>query len=221
MLRVIGWMTLWPIYAILGRFRVEGRENVPRTGGVLITPNHISYGDPPAVVMAATPRYVYLMAWAALFKVPVLRTLIRWMRAIPIEPGTPDRAALKRAEALLKAGEAVVIFPEGGVSESGVLQPILPGALLLAQRTGVPILPTILIHTNLMLPYEKVIPRFSKKQIVCRFGKPVTLEELTGGGKGSEALRRGADRLRELLLALQQNQPYPEATPQEESHAHS
>jgi 1-acyl-sn-glycerol-3-phosphate acyltransferase len=209
LLRVIGWITLWPLYAILGRFRVEGRENVPRTGGVLITPNHISFGDPPAVTMAA-PRHVYLMAWAALFKVPVLGIVIRWMRAFPIEPGTPDRAALKKAEALLKAGEAVVIFPEGGVSESGILQPILPGALLLAQRTNVPIVPTVLLHTNQMLPYEKVIPRFSRNQIICRFGKSVTMEELTGGGKGSEALHRGAKRLGELLLALQQGLPYPE-----------
>ena len=211
MLRVIGWIILWPLYAVLGRFKVEGRENVPRTGGVLITPNHISFGDPPAVAMGA-PRHVYIMAWAALFKVPILGTLIRWMRGFPVEPGTADRSALKKAEALLKAGEAVIVFPEGGVSESGVLQPILPGALLLALRAKVPIVPTILIRTNVMLPYEKVIPRFSRHRIICRFGKPVTLEDLTGGGKGSEALHRGAKRLGELLLALQQGLPYPEAT---------
>jgi 1-acyl-sn-glycerol-3-phosphate acyltransferase len=208
-LRTFAWCVLSILYAVCGGLRIEGREHVPRKGGVLITPNHISFADPPTVARAL-PRSCYAMAWDALFKIPVLGTLMRWLRGFPVKPGTADRGALRRAEELLQRGEVVVMFPEGGVSKDGALKPMLPGVIMVAQRAKVPIVPTIVIGTNKMMPYEKVIPRHAHQNIVVRFGPPVTVEELTGGEKGGAGYKRGAQRLYDIMLALQQGRPYPE-----------
>ncbi len=206
--RSIVWVLLHIIYACVGGIRFEGRNNVPRKGGVLITPNHISDADPPTICLAL-PRTCWVMAKEELFDMKVVGTLIRWLQGFPIKRDTADRSALRRAEELLKAGEAVVIFPEGRISENAELLPILPGALLAAQRANVLVVPTILINTNLVMPYTKLIPRYAGKRTIVRFGPPVSVAELTEGAKGGDKLKQGAERLGQILLALQQNKPYP------------
>ena len=96
---------------LLGPVRVRGAYRVPREGGVLILSNHLSDID-PAVVQHACPRAPHYMAKSDLFEVPVLRTLLKVFGSFPVKRGEPDRKALKHAADLLKAGEAVVIFPE-------------------------------------------------------------------------------------------------------------
>lgn len=213
-LRSISWCVLRPLYEVLGGLRFEGRDYVPREGGVLIAPNHVSFADPPTVALA-TPRPCYVMAWDQLFKIPVLGAWMRGMRAFPVKPGTADRTALRTAEELLQRGECVVMFPEGGVSKTGRLQPMLPGALMVAHRANVPIIPTIVIATDKMVPYEKVIPRHARQNIVVRYGPPVTVDELTCGEKGGAGYKRGAQRLYDLMLALQEGRPYPESACEE------
>lgn len=204
-LRLILLVVLRFLYTCLGGIRFEGREWVPRKGGVLITPNHISDADPTAVGLAL-PRACYFMAKEELFQIRLLGPFLRVMRTFPVRRYSADRGALARAERLLRQGEAVVIFPEGRLSEDGSLQELLPGALLVAQRTGVPIVPTIIEGTDRLIPYGQLMPRHAGRRIVIRFGPPVTFAELAGGQQGSEALRVAAQRLREILLELQQGQ---------------
>ena len=215
-MRAVAYVILRPLYFIFawGGLRFEGQENIPPKGGVLITPNHVCYADPPTVAMAAR-RHAYIMAWDALFKVPVMGPLITWLRAFPVKPGTPDRHALKFAEEKLKEGHPVIIFPEGTVSPTGELLPLRPGVLMLAHRANVPIVPCIVENTNLILPYEQIKPRITKKHLLVRFGRAVTVDELTGGVKGGEGYKIGAERLFLLMRALQENQPYPEFAPVE------
>jgi 1-acyl-sn-glycerol-3-phosphate acyltransferase len=97
------------------------------------------------------------------------------------------------------------VFPEGKLSEDGLLQPFLPGALMAATRANVPIIPTALIATDKLMPYGKTTPRHAGQPVVVRFGKPVTPAELTGGLKGSDGLKLGAERLRLLVQALLDN----------------
>ena len=211
--RPIAWVTFHILYAIFGGIRFEGRENVPRTGGVLITPNHISDADPPAIGIAL-PRSCYVMAKEELFQMKIIGPMIRWIHGFPVKRYTADRAALRYAQERLEEGHAVVIFPEGKLSETGQLQLLLPGVLLIAKAANVPIVPTILEGTDSLMPYGKVWPRFAGRKVIVRFGPPVTVAELTGGAKGGEATRQGAERLRELMLALQQGKPYPKFEPQ-------
>lgn len=202
LIRPIAWVLIHFVYILVGGIRFQGRGNVPLKGGVLIAPNHISDADPPTVGIAL-PRACYTMAKEELFSMRVVGPVIRWLHGFPIKRYSADRAALRAAEDLLKRGEAVVIFPEGKLSEDGEIQPLLPGALLVAQRAGVPIVPTILDGTDAMMPYGKLVPKRSGRRTLVRFGKPVTVAELTGGVKGGEGLKQGAERLREIMLELQ------------------
>ncbi len=217
--RPIVWLLLQIAYAIYGGIRYVGRENVPRRGGVLITPNHISDADPTAIGLAL-PRSCYVMAKEEIFSMGFLGTLSRWLHGFPVKRYTADRAALRYAEDLLKRGEAVVMFPEGKLSEDGTLQPILPGALLIAQRAGVPIIPTVIEGTDSLLPYGEKRPRHAGRQIVVRFGAPVSAADLMSGAKGGNALRGGAERLHGLLRTMQlgsQGAPAPDETAEVDS----
>lgn len=210
--RPIMWILLRIVFFIFGGIRFEGREHVPLRGGVMITPNHISDCDPTAIGVAL-PRDTYFMAKEELFDMKYVGTLIRWLHGFPVKRYSADRTALRFAEELLEKGECVVIFPEGKLSETGQLQPILPGALLIAERAKVPIVPTIIIGTDVIMPYGETKPRRIRHKVIVRFGPPVTVAELKGGQKGGEALKRGAERLGALMKAVQENKPYPPADP--------
>ncbi len=211
-IRPIAWVVFHLLYLFFGGIRFEGRENVPQTGGILITPNHISDADPPTVAIAL-PRAAWVMAKEEIFSMRIIGPFSRWLHGFPVKRYTADRAALRRAEELLKAGEAVIIFPEGKLSPDGIIQPLLPGVLLIAKSADVSIVPTVLIGTERIIPYGSTVPRRSGKRTIVRFGPPVTVAELTGGGKGSAAMHRGAERLRELMLAVQRGEPYPPMPP--------
>ncbi|HLK60978.1 MAG TPA: lysophospholipid acyltransferase family protein [Chthonomonadaceae bacterium] len=203
LIRPIAWVLIHILYALFGGIRFEGRHYVPREGGVLITPNHISDSDPPTLAIAL-PRPCWVMAKEEIFQMKIIGPLARWLHGFPVKRYTADRAALRRAEELLEEGEAVVIFPEGKLSEDGKLQPLLPGALLVARSADVPIVPVVLIGTDRILPYGKQWPRPAGRRTIVRFGPPVTVAQLTGGAKGSDALRLGAERLGAILKALQE-----------------
>ena len=106
-----------------------------------------------------------------------------------------------------------MVFPEGKLSVDGELQPMLPGVLLIAKQANVSIVPTALIGTDLLVPYGQSVPRRIGRPVIVRFGPPVTVAELTGGIKGGDGLKAGAERLKALIHALQQGQTYPPMPP--------
>jgi 1-acyl-sn-glycerol-3-phosphate acyltransferase len=197
------------LLVIHGGLQVEGVERVPRTGGVLICPNHVCDMDPPAVGAALT-RAAWFMAKSELFEMPFFSWLLPRLHAFPIKRDSADRTALTRAEELLKAGEAVVIFPEGGGNYEGTLQPLHPGALLIALRARVPVVPVALINTNKVLPYGSVKLQRSPEPVRVVFGEPLDFSDLYGKKGGiEEATRRLTERLAAML-----GQPIPEGKPQ-------
>ena len=100
-----------------GRLRVEGLECVPETGPLLVVPNHDSQLDPIIVGLAIKPiRPVRFLARANLWDIPGLGVALNALRQLPVRRGTRDSAALDRTVEALDAGDAVVIFPEGGLS---------------------------------------------------------------------------------------------------------
>lgn len=157
---------------VLGRIQSSGEFHVPATGGVLFCPNHISDADPPAIFVT-TPRRAWFVGKSELFEIRVLGWFFAHFQGFPIRRASADRAALRRIETLLKAGQPVVVFPEGRVSETGTLQQVQPGAALLSLRTGAPIIPVYITNTNKVVPYGDVWPRFSQNTVTVTYGKPL------------------------------------------------
>jgi 1-acyl-sn-glycerol-3-phosphate acyltransferase len=138
--------------------RFEGVAHIPSSGPVIIVPNHVTYAD-PVLVSIAVRRPVYYMAWSALFDIPGLAWLIRRLRAFPVEIESADPKATREAVRLLQAGEAVMIFPEGGRSPDGRLQRFKPGAFRIACALGVPLLPVTITGGHESWPPGRVLPR--------------------------------------------------------------
>lgn len=163
------------VCVVLGRYRAYGTENVPKDGGVILAPNHISYLDPPAVGVGIR-RQVHFMAKLELFQIPVLGFLIKSVGAFPVKRGTADRAALKRAIELLQQGKVVCLFPEGKRSETGEPLDAELGVGMIVLKAKVPVVPVAVIGTTSVLPFDSPLPRFGK--IRMYYGKPISFEHL-------------------------------------------
>ncbi|MBI4247501.1 MAG: 1-acyl-sn-glycerol-3-phosphate acyltransferase [Candidatus Rokubacteria bacterium] len=137
---------------------LRGLEHIPGSGPVLILPNHQTYADPPLVTIPIH-RPVHYMAWSRLFAVPGLGGLIRRLRAFPVDIDAPDRRAPREVVRLLRAGEAVMIFPEGGRSADGGLGSFKPGAFRLAVSLGVSVLPVTIRGGHQAWPPGRLLPR--------------------------------------------------------------
>lgn len=200
MLYAIGKALSRFICRVFGRWTVIGRHNIPRRGGVLICANHVSYIDPPALGAAAT-RQVHFMAKEELFQTPVLGYLIARVGAFPVKQKTADRAALRRAMELLKAGRVVAVFPEGTRNpDPSRLLPAELGVGMIALRAKVPVIPAALVNTDKLLPIGAKFFRLSRVKVV--FGEPVALEDLyddTGHEAFEEVGRRVMSAIGSLL----------------------
>ncbi len=160
---------------LIGLFRVEGLENVPRMGPLLVCPNHSATLDPP-MVPAFLPRDdTWSMAKSEYFRKPHLRWLFTAYHAFPVVRHTADRIAIRRSFDLLKAGEALIVYPEGTRIDSGVLAAPEPGAGFIAQRAACPVLPVALTGTRECLPKGTYWPR--RVPITIRFGKPFVIPQ--------------------------------------------
>ena len=149
----------------LFRIQVEGKENVPQNEALVICANHTSLLDPPMLGLCM-PLRLRFMAKEELFRNKLFGALIRSLGAFPIRRGKSDVGALRAAMTMLKEGECVTVFPEGGRSKiKGQMRRGKPGAALIAAKAGVNILP-VGIAGNYRL--------FSK--ITIRIGKPISLE---------------------------------------------
>jgi 1-acyl-sn-glycerol-3-phosphate acyltransferase len=165
---------------LIGLVHVNGVENVPRKGPVIICPSHSGTLDPP-MVPAFTPRSdSWNMAKSEYFKGGIVEFLFRQYHAFPVVRHTADRVALKRSFDLLKAGHALIIYPEGTRVESGVLAKPEPGAGFIAQKAGCPVVPVGLSGTRECLPKGAHWPR--RVPVSITFGKPFTVASKRADG---------------------------------------
>ena len=136
----------------------RGIEHIPASGAVIIVPNHQTFADPPLVTIPVR-RPIFYMAWAKLFTVPLFGRLIRRLRAFPVDIDRSDGQAVREAVRLLRAGEALMIFPEGGRSPDGTLQPFKIGAFRLAVTHKTPVLPVTIKGAWDAWPFDRTLPR--------------------------------------------------------------
>ena len=151
LLRFVAWVASRFIY----RFKVTGDENIPTNGPAVLVCNHVSFVD-AVLLMAASPRPIRFIMDHRIFKVPVLGWLFRLAKTIPIAPQREDAAAYEAAfdaaAQVLSEGDLLAIFPEGGITQDGTLQPFKGGIMKILERAradglDVPVVPMAL--TNL------------------------------------------------------------------------
>lgn len=156
-------------FKLLFRLEVKNIESIPKDGGVIIAVNHASYLDPP-LMAAVLPRKPTFIAKESLFRIPLIGLVIR-AYSIGVRRDVPGPSTLKKAVKVLKNGNLLVIFPEGGRSRDGRLMEIKRGVGLLASLTGAEVVPAYIKGAHRVLPVGARIPRPYKIKII--FGKPI------------------------------------------------
>jgi len=187
------------LFRVLFTYDCVGEENVPASGAALVVANHPSYLD-PVLLALQVKRPIRFMAWDALFRVPLLGPVIRAFGAFPVDTRRgKGRDAYEKARALLEAGEVVGLFPEGGRSRTGWMEPRLrEGAARLALETGAPLVPATIAGAYRAWPHYQSLPRPARIRV--RFHDPIdpapyrALPEEEGIAALLAELRRRVDR---------------------------
>ena len=174
---------------------LSGVQHIPQTGPLVIAPNHQTYAD-PVLVTIPVRRPVYYMAWSRLFTIPGLGGFIRLLRAFPVQIEGADPRAARAAARLLQAGEAVMIFPEGGRSLDGTVGRFKAGAFRLAVYHGAPVLPVTIDGGYEAWPPGRVWPRRGRMTIT--YHEPLRADQSL---PAREAARDLAERARAAIVA--------------------
>ena len=178
--------------ACLTRVRLEGLENIPADGPVLVVCNHASNADGVLLIAYIVPKFGRRMRWpgkAEAMRWPVLGWGMRQNGVFGIRRGAGDLEAFKLAKSVLDDGGVLTIFPEGTRSPDGALHEAKEGATVLAVRCAALILPMAVIGSQRFWPKGKLLPRPGRRMTI-RVGEPFTL-----------SMPKGADRHESLRLA--------------------
>jgi len=167
------------------RFKVTGVGNIPKTGPVLLVSNHRSYFDVAAIGLVASElrRPVRFMGKQEVFDAPVVGQLARALGGIPVDRGSRSSAPMHRAAAALRAGEVVIVLPQGTIPRGeAFFDPVLKGhtgAARLAAETGAPVIPIGVWGTEKVWPRSSKVPKMANLQhpprVTVRVGRAVEL----------------------------------------------
>lgn len=203
---------------ILTRRDWHGAENVPRQGGCVLAPNHISEIDPLAVghFVAAAGRPPRYLAKASLFSVPVMGPILRRAGQIPVERQSADAAgAFGAAVAEVRAGRAVIVYPEGTITRDPEAWPMVgkTGAARIALATGCPVIPIGQWGAQELLAAYAARPHvLPPKRMHVTAGPPVDLSDLYGEAPTAAVLTEATERIMRditVLVADLRGEPAP------------
>ena len=159
-----------PIYKIVFKGHLIGRENIPQKDSFIMVSNHGSLLDPP-FLGHALGRNISFMAKAELFKIPILGFVIKACGAYPVRRGIADKNTIKTACKKLVNNNCIGIFIDGTRQKNGRVNKPKQGAALLAFKNQKLLLPVAIINSNRLINFKFCIPFFSK--IIIKVGKPV------------------------------------------------
>jgi len=161
-------------------YRVIGAENMIEEGPCIIAANHCSYLDPPLVGVACQ-RAIHYLARKTLLDWPILGPIFPQLNVIPVDQDNPERSALMGIIRVVRGGGAALIFPEGGRTFDGKLQPAQPGVGMIAAKTGAPVVPVAISGTYEAFPRNQKLPR--RCPVTVKIGKPLKLEFPSGSSR--------------------------------------
>jgi 1-acyl-sn-glycerol-3-phosphate acyltransferase len=182
--RVVNGMTKG-VLRLLCRVDDAQLARVPDQGPLILVTNHVNFLDAPLLYVCLEPRRIAGFAKAEAWDNPILRFLADIWKPIPLRRGEVDRTALRRALELLEEGKVLGLAPEGTRSGDGRLQRGNPGVVLLALRSGAPVLPVVHCGGELFWHNLACLHRTAFQFVV---GRPFYLE--SGGIKVTRQMRR-------------------------------
>ena len=191
----------WIMRALLiafTRYRVEGRQHIPREGAFILAANHLSYTDPPTLAASAR-RHVIFMTKQEILRMPVLGLVARLYGSFGIRRGEADLSALRKAQGALNSSAVLGMFPEGTRARRRGLGRPHPGVALLALRTNALIVPAAIWGTQQILPRLPLVP-FLRPRVTVRFGEPFRLPPVSR--ITAEEAERGARLIMERITRL-------------------
>ncbi|TFV71642.1 1-acyl-sn-glycerol-3-phosphate acyltransferase [Blastococcus sp. CT_GayMR20] len=206
MVYLISRFILRPLFLLLFRPHVSGRENVPVSGPFIIASNHLSFID-SMIIPLMSPRRVGYLAKAEYFTGTgiggwLTRTWFTALGALPVEREThrAAQASLDTALTVLKAGGGFGLYPEGTRSRDGRLARGKTGVAWLALTADCPVVPVGVIGTDRIQPIGARWPRPHRCSVV--FGKPLTFPEHRGEAGKNRARREVTDTIMEAIAEL-------------------
>ena len=188
----------WPVLHWLFRLQVQGKENVPESGGYVLACNHLSNFDPWPLGMPLWPHHwLRFMAKSELYWWPA-KYVLNAAGAFPVNRGRADVEAVQKAERLAREGNVVVMFPEGTRRRKGLMKKhqarARSGAARIALDAGVPLVPAAVSGTDRLL-------RLGPLRIA--YGVPIELDDLLAGGDRRRAAEEATVRLMARITELE------------------
>ncbi len=184
---------LYPIFTLLYRIKVTGRENMPE-GAAMLCANHTSMLDPVLIAVGITPKHkLNFMAKKEIFKNKILGAFFRAVGAFPVDRDAADLATIRTSISVLKNGGKLLIFPEGTRMKGGRMEAseVKTGVAMIAMRANVPIVPIYLSSEQRMF-----------HKTVVSIGRPIMPERREGSN--SENYRRIATEAFEAICVLEE-----------------
>ena len=172
--QLVSQVIIFPIYKLLFRGILIGRENIPKKGSFILVSNHGSLLDPP-FLGHAVGRNISFMAKSELFRIPLLGFIIKACGAYPVKRGVADKTTIKIACEKLSNNNSIGIFLDGTRQKDGRVNKPKQGAALLAFKNQKLLLPVAIINSHRLVRLRFFIPFFTK--IVIKVGKPINPPE--------------------------------------------
>jgi 1-acyl-sn-glycerol-3-phosphate acyltransferase len=195
-------LTLYPAVNWLFKLRFHGAEQIPASGGAIVVINHVSYADFGTSInflygsAARLPRF---MVKSGIFKVFLVRHILRTCGQIPVDRGAATAAeSLRAAVAAAEAGEMVVIYPEGTVTRDPNWWPMVgkTGVARLALATNAPVIPVAVWGPQFAVDkYNKKYDLFPRKTVTYQAGPAVDLSAYREKPVTAEVLREVTDTI--------------------------
>jgi 1-acyl-sn-glycerol-3-phosphate acyltransferase len=167
-----------------------GTDRIPATGGAVLAANHLSGLDPP-LVGTYSRRALWYMMKAELLDIPVVGEALTWTGAFPVRRGEGDRDSLRKARELVREGHVVGVFVEGTRQRFGYPGPIHAGALTIAMKERVPVVPCGVDSFGWSLK--------NRRSCALVYGEPMSFDHLPANGRG---YKEASDVLAAEILRL-------------------